>query len=397
MFAEIIKELYETGGGIIPSPDYTNYNRLDEVIVGVGGVSIPDEFIPEVWKIQSQGTIKRCFPESFKYVRKVQEAFEFNLPAGQEDDLSSGFIYFNRIAHIDVGSGVGKTHVHQRPGMIPSEALESAKRDGICLNSVWTSTSEYFVKDGYIPEKAFVDAAKRKIGDFFRLATEAETRSAILENGPVIWCVPVYDYWASGFNKFIRLPDLKKDKLLGYHAMARYAWQHPDKGGAMSAVNSWGHKWGDKGVAHFHPDYPVKEAWGVVDAITNEADKPKPKNYQIKVFINDQPLDTATQPVAVGGRILVPVRAIFERMGATVVWNDKDKLILGVKGNKTVQMALNSTTAIVLGPEGKKEIQLDVPPLIVNDRALAPLRFVAEIFGGTVEWDGRYQTAFIKK
>ena len=40
-------------------------------------------------------------------------------------------------------------------------------------------------------------------------------------------------------------------------------------------------------------------------------------------------------------------------------------------------------------------MSFDVPPQIVNDRTLAPLRFVAEAFGGTVAWDDNSQTASI--
>lgn len=68
------------------------------------------------------------------------------------------------------------------------------------------------------------------------------------------------------------------------------------------------------------------------------------------------------QPARKNKRVLVPMRAIFEAMGATI--------------NGVPQF-------------------LDVPPLAINNRTLAPLRFVAEAFGGQVIWDGNTQTASI--
>ena len=44
---------------------------------------------------------------------------------------------------------------------------------------------------------------------------------------------------------------------------------------------------------------------------------------------------------------------------------------------------------------GGRVVQIDQPGVIVNGRTLAPLRFVAESFGGAVVWDGSTRTASI--
>ena len=98
-----------------------------------------------------------------------------------------------------------------------------------------------------------------------------------------------------------------------------------------------------------------------------------------------------TQPIIEDGRTLVPLRSIFESMGATVTWNQDTQTATAVKGNTTVILPIGSTEPTI-NDQVKK---LDVPAKIVNGRTLAPLRFVGEAFGGTVGWDQGSQTITI--
>ena len=98
-----------------------------------------------------------------------------------------------------------------------------------------------------------------------------------------------------------------------------------------------------------------------------------------------------TQPIIEDGRTLVPLRSIFESMGATVTWNQDTQTATAIKGNKTVILPIGSTEPTINGQVKK----LDVPAKIVNGRTLAPLRFVGEAFGGTVGWDQGSQTITI--
>jgi competence protein ComEC len=98
-----------------------------------------------------------------------------------------------------------------------------------------------------------------------------------------------------------------------------------------------------------------------------------------------------TQPIIEDGRTLVPLRSIFESMGATVTWNQDTQTATAIKGNTTVILPIGSTEPTINGQVKK----LDVPAKIVNGRTLAPLRFVGEAFGGTVGWDQGSQTITI--
>lgn len=91
-----------------------------------------------------------------------------------------------------------------------------------------------------------------------------------------------------------------------------------------------------------------------------------------------------TPPVNINGRVLVPVRAIFEAMGATVIWNAGTKTVTSKLNNTTVVMEIDSATMRING-EAKK---IDVAPTIIADRTLVPARAAAEAFGGKVQWIG---------
>lgn len=92
-------------------------------------------------------------------------------------------------------------------------------------------------------------------------------------------------------------------------------------------------------------------------------------------------------PMIDNGRTLVPLRAIFEAMGATVTWDQTTYSATAVKGDTTVVLRIGSMTPTING----QAKQLDVPAKIINGRTLAPLRFVGEAFGGSVQWDSATQ------
>ncbi len=88
-------------------------------------------------------------------------------------------------------------------------------------------------------------------------------------------------------------------------------------------------------------------------------------------------------PVIQNDRTLVPVRAIFEAMGALVTWNGETKTVTSVLDDTVVVMTLDSNTMTV----NDKKKTLDCAPQLIGDSTMVPARAVAESFGCTVEWD----------
>lgn len=105
---------------------------------------------------------------------------------------------------------------------------------------------------------------------------------------------------------------------------------------------------------------------------------------EISVLFDGQPLSLEVAPQVVNGRTLVPLRAIFEALGAEVQWNSNEQSIIAIQGNTVLNLTIGRNTAFKNGTP----VQLDASPQIVNGRTLVPLRFVSENLGAQVEWDG---------
>lgn len=102
-------------------------------------------------------------------------------------------------------------------------------------------------------------------------------------------------------------------------------------------------------------------------------------------IVFDQP------PVTRNDRTLVPVRAIFETMGATVSWDEETYTVTAVRGDRTLTLQIDNQTMTVNG----EEVVLDVPPLQMNDRTLVPVRAVADGLYSDIYWDEETQTVSI--
>ncbi len=111
----------------------------------------------------------------------------------------------------------------------------------------------------------------------------------------------------------------------------------------------------------------------------------------ITIIVDTKAVDCSLygqEPVIVEGRTLVPLRAVFEALGATVAWDDQTKTITSTKGAMVVTLQVGSTTLSVNGAVK----MLDVPAQIMNGRTMVPVRAVAEAFSCKVEWDGATRT-----
>ena len=101
------------------------------------------------------------------------------------------------------------------------------------------------------------------------------------------------------------------------------------------------------------------------------------------VLVNGQRLSLDIPPLLEQGRVLVPMRAIFEAVGASVDWNEQTQTVAGRKGDMEVVLKIGDVNARVSG----KKVVLDVPAKIASSRTFVPLRFVGESLGATVDWN----------
>jgi len=103
----------------------------------------------------------------------------------------------------------------------------------------------------------------------------------------------------------------------------------------------------------------------------------------VNVTVNGNGLSFDVPPVNVEGRILVPLRAIFEALGASVEWNSEEQQISAYKDDITIILSIDNKVALVNG----QPITLDVAPKNINGRTMVPTRFIAESLGAEVKWD----------
>lgn len=88
-------------------------------------------------------------------------------------------------------------------------------------------------------------------------------------------------------------------------------------------------------------------------------------------------------PLQQSGRVMVPVNAILEALGAEVTWDKMAKTVTAVLNYQTLVLKIGSSTATVNG----ETLEIDAPAIIQNSRTLVPVRFISEGLGLTVDWD----------
>lgn len=114
----------------------------------------------------------------------------------------------------------------------------------------------------------------------------------------------------------------------------------------------------------------------------------KPAAAALTVYIDGAKQSYDQPPVVDNGRTLVPLRGIFEGLGATVQWDQKQQLVTATRENTKVLLKIGSKAPTVNG----KVVPIDVPGKVINGRTLVPLRFVGEALGVTVNYDAANKT-----
>ena len=113
--------------------------------------------------------------------------------------------------------------------------------------------------------------------------------------------------------------------------------------------------------------------------------------YDIKILINGQELSCNKSPVIINSSTLVPMRDIFEALGAEVSWNSPERSATG---------SFNGNIVTIYPDDGRflkngEIISLPASPCISEGYTMIPLRAVAESFGYSVMWRGSDYTVSI--
>ena len=127
----------------------------------------------------------------------------------------------------------------------------------------------------------------------------------------------------------------------------------------------------------------------VADAMMNFG---TPPSGEVPILFNDHHVysrpDTLTQgrvlgAIVRGGALLVPLRSMFEQMGATVSYDAASKSVTAQKEGAEVQVTLGKNEVIING----ESRPLDVAPMMYKGTLMVPVRVISEGLGAYVEWE----------
>lgn len=147
---------------------------------------------------------------------------------------------------------------------------------------------------------------------------------------------------------------------------------------AKTYIKATGLRFSEKPIVLFEDYSRLSELAVVPDIVTVTVDG------ETVQFLNQD-------PVIVDGRTLVPVRGVFEALGAEVEWIGETSQVVVTAGETTITLTLDSEEYYVNG-----EVKtLDVPAQLMNDRTMVPLRAISESLGCNVDWNDETKTVTI--
>jgi hypothetical protein len=116
------------------------------------------------------------------------------------------------------------------------------------------------------------------------------------------------------------------------------------------------------------------------------------KDSNIAINVNGRRVFThLANPIIVDGRVLVPVRNVFEELDIVVDWNPEFRMVTAQKNDRVLTLRIGDRHGLM----GGQVLPMDVPAIILNGRTMVPLRFVAESLDAYVMWDEARRTVVV--
>ena len=118
----------------------------------------------------------------------------------------------------------------------------------------------------------------------------------------------------------------------------------------------------------------------------------------IRIFVNNEKVSFDVPPQTINGRTMVPMRAIFESLGAEVIYDAEERMIRAKKEDSVLVLPLQEKTAGLYDADTNtfiKSVGLDTPAVIRNGRTLVPIRAISDSFGYDVKWNQQTKTVSV--
>ena len=114
----------------------------------------------------------------------------------------------------------------------------------------------------------------------------------------------------------------------------------------------------------------------------------------IKVVVDAKPVAFHdVQPLERHGRVYVPLKGVFERLGAAITFDEAAKVVRVKYGEKEIEVPIGEGHAYLNGTVTVN----GGTAIVVNGRAMVPLRFLAETIEAKVVWEGATRTVLISR
>lgn len=97
------------------------------------------------------------------------------------------------------------------------------------------------------------------------------------------------------------------------------------------------------------------------------------------------------KPMMTNGRVMVPVRGVFEHMNANVTWDNNTQAVTAMHNGTTIVLPVNARYATI----NDRQVEMDAPAVVHMGRTMVPLRFLSEALGANVEWVASSRTVEI--
>lgn len=221
------------------------------------------ENMPEA---KSQGLVSSCVAHALatiiEYISRKQ--------GDETSEFSVGFIYGNR-----------RETTYDDHGLIVRDALKTVCKYGNCIKEKFRYNIEVpdaiaVFENNY--ENLYQDALPHRFSSFYSCRSESEIKSALQKGYPLIIAIRWY--------KDIKVADgvlttsRKESKQSGAHALVIYGWNET----GWLIQNSHGKIWGDNGRATLPYDYPILEAYGIIDEISESMKSKRIQELELEVL-----------------------------------------------------------------------------------------------------------------
>ena len=113
---------------------------------------------------------------------------------------------------------------------------------------------------------------------------------------------------------------------------------------------------------------------------------------EISLYVNGEKIHSEVPPQIINGTTLVPLRVIFEALGATVEWDNATKTVSSTLGEESIKLTIGESSLY----KNDTAITLSVPAQIIDGRTMVPVRAISEAFGCLVSWNAPINTVHIK-